>query len=401
MSEPVRVARPMPTRRPRHRIPAVAAVTVAVLACVAAACTAVPTSGGPGGATTTTVPLAGPVTDVAVAQTVTGFTQPWEIAFTPDGTALVTEKPGRVAAVVGGARQVVGTIPDVVALGEGGLMGLAVDPGFASNRQIYTCYASGSGGTVADVRVVRFRVAENLGSLTNQTTILSGIPAGAGNRHMGCRVGVGPDGMLWVTTGDVVQPTLPQNPASRAGKVLRMTLAGNPAPGNPGGSWDPYVYTIGHRNVQGLAFRPSDGAAFSVEHGTGCDDEVNRLTAGANFGWNPVGANGTYDENAPMTSSGIMGAVPAVWSSGCPTVAPSGATFVNGAQWGGWNGQLAVAVLKGSKLMFVRINGSTLQGTDSRLTDKGRLRTVRMGPDGSLWVAQDASPGSLFRLVPA
>ena len=102
-----------------------------------------------------------------------------------------------------------------------------------------------------------------------------------------------------------------------------------------------------------------------------------------------------------MTSPGIAGAVPAVWSSGCPTIAPSGAAFVNGSQWGAWNDQLAVAVLKGSRLMFVRINGSTLVGTDARLTDKGRLRTVRSGPDGSLWVAQDANPGSLFRLVPA
>jgi aldose sugar dehydrogenase len=388
-------------RRPARRVGALA--LVATVALGVAACAPVPGTGGTTGTTsTTTTGPSGPVTNVAVAQTVTGFTTPWEIGFLPDGTPLVTERPGRVAAVVGGVRKVVGTIPDVVAAGEGGLLGLAIDPGFATNRRIYTCYVSGAAGTAVDERIVRFRVAEDLGSLTDQTTILAGIPKGAsGNRHTGCRLAIGPDGMLWAGTGDVVQPTLPQDPTSRAGKVLRMTLGGAPAPGNPGGAWDPYVYTLGHRNVQGLAFRPSDGAAFSVEHGTGCDDEVNRLTAGANFGWNPIGGGGTYDENAPMTSPAIAGAVQAVWSSGCPTIAPSGAAFVNGSQWGAWNGQLAVAVLKGSQLLFVRINGSTLVGTDARLTDKGRLRTVRSGPDGSLWVAQDASPGSLFRLVPA
>ncbi len=376
----------------RHGLAAAAAAVA--LAGLLAACTVTP---GPGGSTTTTTP-AGPVDDVAVADTIGGFHRPWSIAFTPDGTLLVTERGGRVVAVVAGARQVVGVIPDVVASGEGGLLGLAVDPNFSSNRLIYTCYDSGTGGIVTDVRIVRFRVAEDLGSLTDQTTVLSGIPAGSGIRHQGCRLAVGPDGMLWATTGDTAQPTPPQDPTSRAGKVLRMTLAGAPAPGNPRGSWDPYVYTLGHRNPQGLAFRPSDGAAFSVEHGTGCDDEVNHLVAAGNYGWNPVGAG--YDETKPMTDPSIPGAIAAVWSSGCPTIAPSGATFVSGAQWGPWDGALAVAVLKGSRLMFVRINGTTLVGTDARLTDRGRLRAVAQGPDGSLWVAQDADPGALLRVVP-
>jgi glucose/arabinose dehydrogenase len=231
--------------------------------------------------------------------------------------------------------------------------------------------------------------------------VLGGIPAGAGNRHLGCRLAFGPDGMLWATTGDAVLAGAPQDPTSRAGKVLRMTADGAPAPGNPGGSWDPYVYTRGHRNPQGLAFRPSDGAAFSTEHGTGCDDEVNLLVAGGNYGWNPVGSGGGYDENAPMTSPAIAGARQAVWSSGCPTIAPAGATFVQGAPWGPWSDQLAMAVLKGTRLSFVRIDGSTLRGVDDRLRDRGRLRAVAPAQGGGLWVAQDASPGSLLRLVPA
>jgi glucose/arabinose dehydrogenase len=193
-----------------------------------------------------------------------------------------------------------------------------------------------------------------------------------------------------------VQPTAPQDPTDLAGKVLRMTLDGAPAPGNPGGAWHPLVYSIGHRNPQGLAFRPGDGAVFVAEHGTGCDDEVNRIVAGANYGWNPDGG-GSYLEGAPMT---FPGATPAVWASGCPTIAPSGATFVDGPGWRGWQGRLVMAVLKGQRLRFVAIDGSAVTAVDDRLTDQGRLRAVRLAPDGSLWVAQDRSPGAVMRLVP-
>jgi glucose/arabinose dehydrogenase len=231
---------------------------------------------------------------------------------------------------------------------------------------------------------------------------VTGIPAGAGNRHLGCRLEIGPDQMLWITTGDAVQPQAPQDVRSRAGKVLRATLAGGPAPDSPRDRWDPYVYTRGHRNPQGLAFAPGDGTPYAVEHGTGCDDEVNLLTAGGNYGWDPIGSGGGYAEDAPMTAPGIEGAIDAVWSSGCPTIAPSGADFITGARWGQWAGQLAVAVLKDRQLMFVRLGDGRVTEVATFLTGAlGRLRTVRSGPDGSLWVTVDASPGAVVRLVPA
>ena len=389
--QPLRRTRPS-TRSWRRAL----AVTSGLLALVAVACVPV----DPPLPTTTTTTAAPGTPVLEVTSTVGGFTRPWEIAVLPDGTPLVTERGGTVSAVVGGVRQPVAPVPGVVANGEGGLMGLAVDPAFATNRQIYTCLAFGSGSSVTDVRVMRFRLAEGLDGLTDATTILSGIPSGAGNRHLGCRLGVGPDGMLWITTGDAVLPDAPQDPTSRAGKVLRSTLSGDPAPGNPGGAWDPYVYTLGHRNPQGLGFRPSDGAAFVSEHGTGCDDEVNRLAAGANFGWDPVLAGGGYDENAPMTDPALAGASAAVWSSGCPTIAPSGATFVSGAEWGVWDDQFVMAVLKSRRLTFVRMDGSTLVGTDTTLTDRGRLRAVAQAPDGRLWVAQDSNSASLLVVEP-
>ena len=246
-------------------------------------------------ATASTSPSAGPAEDISgveVTNRIAGFQRPWDLRFLPDGTPLVTERSGQLAVIVDGRRQLVADVPDVVASGEGGLMGLALDPRFATNRRIYLCHAAGAGHTVNDVRVVRYRLAESLDGISDATPIVTGLPAGAGNRHLGCRVDVGPDGMLWITAGDAVTPTAPQDPQSRGGKVLRATLAGDPAPDNPGGAWDPYVYTLGHRNVQGLSFRPADEAPFSVEHGTGCDDEINLLVAGGNYGWNPIGAGG-------------------------------------------------------------------------------------------------------------
>jgi glucose/arabinose dehydrogenase len=338
---------------------------------------------------------------VRVTRSIGGFDRPWDLRFLPDGTPLVTERPGRLATVVDGKRAVVATVPGVVARGEGGLMGLALDPAFEANRRIYLCYAAGAGGSVRDVRVVRYRLAESLDGITDARPLVTGIPSGAGNRHLGCRLEVGPDGMLWITAGDAVQPSAPQDPTSRAGKVLRATLSGDPAPDNPGGSWDPYVYTLGHRNVQGLAFRESDSAAFSAEHGTGCDDEINVLKPGANYGWDPVGPGGSYAEGAPMTSPAIADAVPAVWSSGCPTIAPSGAEFITGSQWGMWTGALAVAVLKDQELFLVGLTGSRVADTRTEFEgDLGRLRTVRNGPSGTLWLTEDASPGAVVEVEP-
>lgn len=390
--------------------PRVAVMLVGPIAAIllATACTsqtvAVDDSGAPtaqSGRPTTITPAPAPFSGVQVASTIGGFDTPWDLRFLPDGTPLVTERPGRIVTVLDGRRQVVSAIPDVFAQGEGGLMGLALDPDFEANRLIYTCYAAGSSGSVSDVRVVRFRLSENLASLTDMTPLVTDIPAGVGNRHLGCRLEVGPDGMLWITTGDAVQPRAPQDPGNRAGKVLRATLTGDPAPGNPGGSWDPYVYTVGHRNPQGLAFRAADGAAFAVEHGTSCDDEINELAAGGNYGWNPVGPGGSYAEDAPMTSPEVEEAAGAVWSSGCPTIAPSGAEFIVGEQWGRLAGQLAVAVLKDQRLLMLEVDGRTVGGTTSGLGGTlGRLRTVRNAPDGRLWIVVDASPGTLVRVQP-
>lgn len=344
------------------------------------------------------------VPTLSVQTVATGLDHPWEIAFTPDGTMLATERSGSIDAVIGGTPRVLAHPADVQVLAESGMLGLAVDPAFATNRRIYTCFRSTVSGA-PDVRVARWTVDAGYTALANRTDIVTGIPASTSGIHAGCRLKFGPDGQLWIGTGDAATGTVPQNPMSLGGKVLRVTTDGAPSAGNPGGALDPRIYNLGHRNVQGLAFRFADGAAFNIEHGPDSDDEVNKLVAGGNYGWNPVPVGGgtSYDQSRPMTDPAIPGVIGATWSSGTPTIAPSGATFLLGGNWKAWNGALAISVLKASELRIMQINpaGTAVTAQWTEVTDHGRLRTAVEGPDGNLYLATDESPGQILRVVPS
>jgi aldose sugar dehydrogenase len=333
----------------------------------------------------------------------TQLDRPWDIAFLPSGDMLFTERVGRINLLIGGQKRVLATPADVAVLGEGGMMGLAVDPSFASNRRIYTCFRSNLTGT-ADVRVVRWQINDANTALTNRVDILTGIPGNSAGIHQGCRIRFAPNSsILWVTTGDAVIGTGPQDPNSFSGKVLRITTDGAPAPGNAGGAFRPEICTYGHRNVQGLAFDPL-GRAYSIEHGSDRDDEVNLLVCGGNYGRDPHGPGSTaYDDAQPMTDLvKFPNARKAIWSSGSPTIAPSGGTFISGDQWAGWKGALAIAVLKGNQVRVMALDGSgtSLSQEWIRVTDHGRLRSIVQGPDGSLYVATDATPGEIFKITP-
>lgn len=339
---------------------------------------------------------------LGVTTVVGGLDHPWDIGFLPGGPMVLTERVGRIGVVVGGQRRVLATPSDVVAQGEGGMMGLAVDPAFATNRRIYTCLMSNRSGAL-DVRIARWRVNEALTALTDRVDILTGIPATSAATHVGCRVRFGPDGYLWVGTGDATLGPAPQSRTSLGGKVLRITVNGAGAPGNAGGGFRSEVYTYGHRNVQGLAFAP-DGRAYSIEHGTDRDDEVNRLVRGGNYGWDPVPPGGTdYDQSRPMTDLvKFPQAQRPVWASGLPTIAPSGATFLTGSRWGGWDGVLAVAVLKDRELRVFGLNGEGTAVAQQwrRVGDVARFRSAVQGPDGLLYIATDANPGAILRITP-
>lgn len=329
-----------------------------------------------------------------------GLQQPWEIAFLPDGRMLYTERDGTLSIYENGQVREA-KISGVVARGEGGLMGLTLDPQFDRNRYMYLCF-----NAATDIRVIRLRLEQDLSPSTEEA-IITGIPANitvSPGRHSGCRIGFGPDGNLWVGTGDAAQGDTSVQPRSLGGKVLRITRDGRPVAGNIKGAFDPRVFSYGHRNVQGLAFFPNtrNGViGLSIEHGSDRDDEVNELRRG-NFGWAPPAAG--YDESVPMTDTGrFPDAISAIWSSGVPTQAPSGGTIIGGSAWKGWNGALAMAVLKDRHVKVLRLNDKNKVTKEERILAGayGRIRTVTQGPDGALYLATgNGTDDKIIRLSP-
>ena len=340
----------------------------------------------------------------------------WDLAFPPIlAPSIYTENDtGTFYARMSNAEpaRVLGTVAAFDATfdktGEGGLMGIAFSPGYdaGSDRHVFACYS-----TTSDNRVVRFDLdmfAAPGARITNWTVIVSGLPHFT--YHNGCRVRFQPGtGALFVSTGDGASATAPQSTTVLGGKILRIDQNGAPWPGNASGArW----YTRGHRNPQGIAFRPGSNDPYSIEHGPDVNDEVNRLVNGANGGWNPNDGAGNYTQSNPMTDPSLDpgNTMTPVWASGGVTVAPSGGTFVSGAQWKAWNGALVVACLDGSpdvgqRLLVMRMNaaGTALVEPAITVLNQGvRLRTAVQGPDGNLYVVTDGTggAGAIWKVVP-
>lgn len=346
-----------------------------------------------------------PMVQLRIQEAMANLDHPWDVTFTPDGTMLVTERDREriVARFPNGSEEVLAENPEGVWHGgETGLMGIQVDPDFDANRTFYTCHGSDSGADI-DIRVVKWQVNEAFTDATQIEPIVTGMPVSSG-RHGGCRLRFAPYGALFIGTGDAAQGPNPQDLRSLGGKVLRVDPdTGDPWPGNPfQKAINPdkrLIWTYGHRNVQGLAYRKAAGVdkgMWSVEHGPDRDDEVNQLVKGGNAGWNPVPG---YNESVPMTDFSLGDNVfGARWSSGVPTLATSGATWLEHKQWKGWQGRLAVAALKDSSLQVMRfapggglvsvLNVPELDGTF------GRLRTAQLGPKGALYLSTDNGGGT-------
>lgn len=339
----------------------------------------------------TEAPTARKAPALRVRTVVGGLDIPWDVQPIGGGKLLVTERTSaRLWLVAGGTkRRVRFPSGQVWRAGETGLMSLAIDPGFASNRRFYTCQGARTGGG-HDVRVVAWRLGAGERRASRVRTLLAGLPATTG-RHGGCRLLVLRDGSMLVGTGDAGVGTNPRNLNSYGGKTLRLVPAtGAPWPGNPfpkaTRKAKRYVFTYGHRNVQGLAQR-RDGSLWSIEHGSYRDDEVNRLVRGGDYGWNPVPG---YNESVPMTDQSLPGHQQvARWRSGPTTIATSGASFVAGRGWGGYAGTLAVAALAGERMVFLKLDRRgrlVWTRTPDALKRYGRLRSVTRAPDGSLLV---------------
>lgn len=336
-------------------------------------------------------PRAAAFPTLAVGQQVSGLVDPWDVQQLPKGRLLVSERESRRLLLWHGGHTRVLRFPShrVWASGETGLMSIAVDPAFPRNRRIYTCQGWIT-ATGHDVRVVAWRMNARYTGVRRLRVLVSGLPSTSG-RHGGCRLLIARNGALLVGTGDAAVGTNPENLDSLGGKVLRLSrFTGRAWPSNPfASSVSPrrrYVLNYGHRNVQGLAQR-SDGTVWSVEHGPDRDDEINVVVPGGDYGWNPVPG---YDESVPMTDDSLPGRqVHAAWSSGHPTIATSGAAWVRGSRWGPYDGTLAVAALKGSRLVFLKFDASgrfLWAHTPAETTRFGRLRSVTRARNGDLLV---------------
>ncbi|MCZ6813182.1 MAG: PQQ-dependent sugar dehydrogenase [Alphaproteobacteria bacterium] len=332
-----------------------------------------------------------------------GLARPWGLAFLPGGDILVTERPGRLRMVRGGRlqRRPVGGVPKVVARGQGGLLDVIAHPRFAENRLIYLSYAARGAGGVG-THVARARL--NGSKLTDVRVIFAALPRNSGGVHFGSRMVFGRDGALYITSGERGEPEDAQKLATHTGKVIRITDTGAVPPDNPfagRAGAKPEIFTFGHRNPQGIALHPATGKIWVVEHGPKGGDEINILAPGTNYGWPVI----TYGRSYAGFSIGEGTHKPGMaqpikyW---VPSIAPSGMAFYTGARFPGWTGSLFVGALVLKHLNRLTLNGDRVVGEERLLSDWGmRIRDVRNGPDGYLYILTDEDPGALVRLEPA
>ncbi|WP_299446488.1 PQQ-dependent sugar dehydrogenase [uncultured Phycicoccus sp.] len=385
------------------RIARPALAVVSALA-VAATLSSPPAAGAPTSATAAPVAAAPAPTEAIVADS---LVVPWDLAFLPDGRMVATERPGRIRVYADGgpdaALQRTVTVPDVeLGTGEAGVMGVAVDTDFGAFPYLYVCASReypGSGGWVN--QVLRYSVAGST-AWSTPTVLLGGMKAG--RTHNGCALEMDDAGHLWVAMGDGGTEALAQDRSSRNGKVLRLTRTGGVPADNPviDGVQD-HVYSMGHRNPQGLAFQPGTDRVYAVEHGPSVDDEINLLVPGGNYGWPcETGAGLSYRPETAGCDDGDTYLAPA-WASGTSTIATSGATFLRGAQWGDLEGDLVVPTLKQQDLRVFDVDADgVLTAGETRYDGTyGRLRGAVSGPGGRLYLTTSNGSDKVVRVSPA
>ncbi len=384
-------------------------------------------------AQTTTAPAApARAPALQVTDVMSGLRGPWDLAFAPGGAMLFTEKCHGLSVRLpdGSVRRLFGNGPDYPALAadlfcesQSGVHGIAVDPGFASGRRfVYLYSASNLSKEPRSNRVIRLAVAADWSRVSERTDIVPDIAykeaarLGGPGAHSGGRLRFGPDGYLWITTGDNHDPDLPQDPKRLGGKVLRVDTDGRAAPGNnaPAG-FDARIYSYGMRNVQGIAFRPAGqpgaGQAYTTEHGPNHSDEVTLLVAGGNGGWDPrnrgelncrdgyCGYSGTV-QTMPMTDlARFPQAIRPVWNNREKSEGMGPAEFLSGAAWGAWNGQLAMGFMRAQRLdiLFLDASGKAA-GVVTADLPATRWRSLIQGLDGALWGSSD--DGRIQRVAP-
>jgi glucose/arabinose dehydrogenase len=335
-----------------------------------------------------------------------GLVHPWALAFLPDGRMLVTERPGRMRLVTreGQLSPPLKGVPEVWASGQGGLLDVVLDKSHAQNKTIYFCFAerAGGGGRTA---VVRAKLNDADGRLDEVKFIFRQEgPLSSGN-HYGCRIVQANDGNLFVTLGEhFSHRDEAQNLANHLGKVIRIAPDGSAPADNPFvGRADakPEIWSYGHRNEQGLAINPASGDLWEIEHGPRGGDEVNIIGKGKNYGWPVIGYGIDYSGAKIHDSSAREGMEQPIkyW---VPSIAPSGMAFYTASLFPKWTGSLFTGALAGKMLVRLSLNGNTVTGEEHLLRNLNeRIRDVRQGPDGALWLLTDNSAGRILRVSPA
>ncbi|NNU81978.1 PQQ-dependent sugar dehydrogenase [Halovulum dunhuangense] len=379
---------------------------------------------------------------------------PWDMAFLADGTMFFTEKckglsvlmpSGEVKPLLGmsGSEGYPSTADDLFCEGQAGMMGVAIDPNFAENRRIYV-YSTSNMVTPHTNRLMRLVVSEDFTGVSDRTDIVDDVPYkmaasdhpfGGPGAHNGGRVRFGPDGALWLTTGDNHNAEIPQSPTLMGSKVLRIDTDGNAHPdNNPPEGFDKRAYTYGHRNVQGIAFEPATGTPIVVEHGPWHSDEITVLVNGGNGGWDPrpnMAGRGDCPDNycgyspnqmegmnryeraafMPMTDLDTYpDAMQPIWDNNGWSQGSGSAAFLEGEQWGDWNGAMVVGVMGigfggtpiGQRIDVVELTDDLQVEDVTEMTlpmESARFRSVVLGPDGSLYTAVDE--GAIHKLTPA
>jgi glucose/arabinose dehydrogenase len=334
-----------------------------------------------------------------------GLQHPWGLAFLPDGRLLVTERPGRMRIVGADGRvgEPIRGLPAVAAGGQGGLLDVALHPRFAENGLVYWSYSepAGDGGSGNSTAVARGRLVDN--GLQDVRVVFRQQPKFASSAHFGSRLAFARDGRLFVTLGDrFSRRDDAQTLDTHHGKVVRIeddgaVPADNPFVGRSGAL--PEIWSYGHRNVQGAAIHPASGELWTHEHGPQGGDEVNVTMAGRNHGWPVITYGREYVTGFRIGEGTSRADVPDPVKLWVPSIAPSGMAFLTSERYPGWKGSLFVGALKARALVRLELDGRRVVREERLLADLGeRIRDVRQGPDGWLYVLTDSRDGRVLRL---
>ncbi|MBV8681926.1 MAG: PQQ-dependent sugar dehydrogenase [Caulobacteraceae bacterium] len=337
-----------------------------------------------------------------------GLDHPWSLAWLPDGRMLVTERPGRLRLISsdGALSPPASGLPAVRAQDTGGLLDVALDPAFAENRLVYLTYLEPRDGG-SGIAVARARLTESNGApvLDGLTVIFRATPNVDNALNVGSRLAFGPDGLLYVTLGDrMTESHQAQDLSSDLGKVVRIASDGsiptdNPFAGAPGAR--PEIFTLGHRNPEGLAFDSARGVLWEHENGPRGGDKVNVIRPGLNYGWPEITYGADYTGEPIGSGTQKPGMIQPIyyWD---PSIAPSGLAVYTGDLFPDWKGDLLVGALKGRRLVRLHLEDGRVAGEEVLLTElKERIRDVRQGPDGAVYVLTDNASGRILRLTPA